>query len=190
LDCLGKAEYGGVAERLRALSLAKGRVERVREMRLRGISTITEAQVFAPAYWARWNAKFATAPRDVMNVHRMWNNGLDDEALARGEERALSKALTFSGGDPVHCVKTSGPGIAIRGAKSIIPEPRTTHHLPPAKGTFLSCIQREEFYFALTPSPQMLVRPASSCYATRGRASISGTTSEGRSGEVTDGSTG
>ncbi len=40
-----------------------------------------------------------------------------DEALARREERTLSKALTFSAGGAVHCVRTSGAGIALRGAK-------------------------------------------------------------------------
>ncbi len=43
--------------------------------------------------------------------------------------------------------------------------------------------------FAVRPRPRMLVRPAPACYATRGRASISGATGEGRSGEVNDGST-
>ena len=107
---------------------AKGRVERanqtlqdrlVREMRLRGISTIEEAQAFAPTFMARWNARFALAPRDGEDAHRPWKHGLDalDETLARREERTLSKALTFSVGGAVHCVKTSGPGIALRGAK-------------------------------------------------------------------------
>ena len=35
----------------------------------------------------------------------------------RREERTLSKALTFSAGGAVHCVRTSGAGIALRGAK-------------------------------------------------------------------------
>jgi hypothetical protein len=42
----------------------------------------------------------------------------------RREERVLSKAVTFSIGGAVHCVKTSGPGIAMRGAKI------TLLHLP------------------------------------------------------------
>src|SRR5271166_258148 len=130
----GKTEFGRVAERLRIELItaltpqAKGRVERanqtlqdrlVREMRLRGISTIEEAQAFAPTFMARWNARFALAPRDGEDAHRPWKHGLDalDETLARREERTLSKALTFSVGGAVHCVKTSGPGIALRGAK-------------------------------------------------------------------------
>jgi transposase len=130
----GKTEFGRVAERLRIELItaltpqAKGRVERanqtlqdrlVREMRLRGISTIEEAQAFAPTFMARWNARFVVEPRDGEDAHRPWKHGLDalDEALARREQRTLSKALTFSAGGAVHCVKTSGPGIALRGAK-------------------------------------------------------------------------
>jgi transposase len=137
----GKTELGRVSERLRIELInaltpqAKGRVERanqtlqdrlVREMRLRGISSIEEAQAFTPAFIAAWNEKFAVPPRDSQDAHRPWTKGADalEEALARREERVLSKALTFSVGGAVHCVKTSGPGIAMRGAKI------TLLHLP------------------------------------------------------------
>jgi transposase len=130
----GKTEFGRVAERLRidlihALTpQAKGRVERanqtlqdrlVKEMRLRGISSIEEAQAFAPIFIAAWNAKFAAPPRESEDAHRPWTDGPEalEEALARREERTLSKALTFSAGGAVHCVRTSGPGIALRGAR-------------------------------------------------------------------------
>ena len=36
------------------------------------------------------------------------------------EERTLSKALTFSYGGTKYCVKTSGPGTAMRGAKVLV----------------------------------------------------------------------
>jgi hypothetical protein len=53
------------------------------------------------------------------DAHRPWADNLQalDEALARREERTLSKALTFSAGGALHCVRTSGAGIALRGAK-------------------------------------------------------------------------
>ncbi len=130
----GKTEFGRVSERLRIELInaltpqAKGRVERanqtlpdrlVREMRLRGISPIEEAQAFTPAVIAAWNEKFAVPPRDSQDAHRPWTKGADalEEALARREERVLSKALTFSVGGAVHFVKTGGPGIAMRGAR-------------------------------------------------------------------------
>jgi transposase len=130
----GKTEFGRVAERLRIELInaltpqAKGRVERanqtlqdrlVREMRLRGISTIEAAQSFAPTFTAWWNAKFAVPARVDEDAHRPWKKGPDalEEALAWREERTLSKALTFSAGGALHCVKTAGAGIALRGAK-------------------------------------------------------------------------
>ena len=81
----GKTELGRVSERLRIELInaltpqAKGRVERanqtlqdrlVREMRLRGISSIEEAQAFTPAFIAAWNEKFAVPPRDSQDAHR------------------------------------------------------------------------------------------------------------------------
>ncbi len=130
----GMTEFGRVAERLRIELInaltpqAKGRVERanqtlqdrlVREMRLRGISAIEAAQAFAPAFIAMFNAKFAAPPQDGEDAHRPWTQGAEalDAALARREERTLSKALTFSVGGALYCVTTNGPGIAMRGAK-------------------------------------------------------------------------
>ena len=130
----GKTEFGRVVERLDIALInattpqAKGRVERanqtlqdrlVKEMRLRGISTIQDAQAFAPAFIALWNARQAKPPRDETDAHRAWTKGLDalEEALAEHAERVLSKALNFSVGGALYCVRTDGPGIALRGAK-------------------------------------------------------------------------
>ena len=91
----------------------------VREMRLRGISSMAAAQAFVPVFIALWNARFARPPRDAQDAHHPWTDAgaALDEALARREERTLSKALTFSAGGAVHCVRTPGPGMALRGAK-------------------------------------------------------------------------
>lgn len=130
----GLTEFGRVAERLRIELIqattpqAKGRVERanqtlqdrlIKEMRLRGISDIAAAQGFAGEFIALWNGKFARPARDAADAHRPWTKDVDalDEALARREERVLSKGLTFSVGGKVHCIKTSGPGTALRGAR-------------------------------------------------------------------------
>jgi transposase len=136
----GKTAFGRVADRLEIVPIhaltpqAKGRVERanqtlqdrlVKEMRLHGgINSIEAANEFAPAFMARWNAKFAVPPRDATSAHRPWTKtevALDDD-LARHEERVLSKALTFRSSGTLYCVKTSGPGTALRGAKV------TLHH--------------------------------------------------------------
>jgi hypothetical protein len=130
----GLTEFGRVAERLRieliqaATPQAKGRVERanqtlqdrlVKEMRLRGVCGIEGAQAFAPEFVALWNERFAKPPREVASAHRPWVKTPEalDEALARREQRTLSKALTFSAGGSVYCIKTAGPGMALRGAR-------------------------------------------------------------------------
>ena len=130
----GFTEFGRVLERLRIELIhattpqAKGRVERanqtlqdrlIKEMRLAVVSSIAEAQAFADGFLERWNKKFALAPRRAEDAHRRWSGSRADlaEALARREERTLSKALTFSAGATRYAVKTQGPGTALRGAK-------------------------------------------------------------------------
>lgn len=137
----GKTEFGRVAARLAIVPIhaltpqAKGRVERanqtlqdrlVKEMRLAGIASIEAANAFVPLFMTRWAAKFAVPPRDAASAHRPWTQSpaaLDDE-LARREERVLSKALTFRASGTMYCVRTTGPGTALRGARV------TLHHFP------------------------------------------------------------
>ena len=107
---------------------AKGRVERanqtlqdrlIKEMRLAGISDMAGAQAFLPGFMARHNHRRAVQPKHAGDAHRPWTHGIAalDAALAIHEPRTLSKALTFSAGGAVHCIKTAGAGIALRGAK-------------------------------------------------------------------------
>ena len=130
----GKTEFGRVVARLdigliTALTpQAKGRVERanqtlqdrlIKEMRLNGIDGIEVAHAFLPGFIRKHNEKFAVPPRDATPAHRPWTKTEDelDETLARREERVLTKALTFSSGGKKYCVKTQGPGTALRGAR-------------------------------------------------------------------------
>jgi len=130
----GKTEFGRVVERLdigliNALTpQAKGRVERanqtlqdrlIKEMRLCNIDSIEAVQAFLPVFVLRYNEKFGVPPRDETQAHRPWTKTEDelDGTLARREERVLTKALTFSSGGKKYCVKTAGPGTAMRGAR-------------------------------------------------------------------------
>ena len=136
----GKTEFGRVVERLgieliNALTpQAKGRVERanqtlqdrlVKEMRSGGFPRWRRRRRSAGVH-RRVEREVRGAAARQPRAHRPWTKSADEleEALARREERVLSKALTFSDGGAVHCVKTSGPGIAMRGAKM------TLLHLP------------------------------------------------------------
>jgi transposase len=135
----GKTEFGRVADRLGIAVIhartpqAKGRVERanqtlqdrlVKEMRLRNISSMEAANGFSPTFIESFNKRFAGPPRDDAWAFRPWTDTPEalDAALARREERVLSKALTFSSAGTKYCVNSSGPGTALRGARV------TLHH--------------------------------------------------------------
>ncbi|MCM7512097.1 ISNCY family transposase [Enterobacter hormaechei] len=85
-------------------SSAKGRVERahltlqdrlVKELRLRGISSVDAANHFADEFMTDYNRRFAKAPRHDFDVHRPLEN--DDDLAAFftwREQRRVSKSLT------------------------------------------------------------------------------------------------
>ncbi|HXD84193.1 MAG TPA: ISNCY family transposase [Rudaea sp.] len=85
-------------------SPAKGRVERahhtlqdrlVKELRLRGISTVAEANAYAPCFMAAYNARFAKPPKSEFDAHRPLRADEDlDVLLTWRAPRKVSKSLT------------------------------------------------------------------------------------------------
>jgi transposase len=85
-------------------SPAKGRVERahltlqdrlVKELRLRGISTMADANAYAPAFMAAYNARFAKPPKSGFDAHRPLRDDEDlDTLLTWREPRKVTKSLT------------------------------------------------------------------------------------------------
>lgn len=85
-------------------SPAKGRVERahltlqdrlVKELRLRGISTIGDANAWVPTFIAAYNARFAKPPRSDFDAHRPLRVDESLELLMTWREtRRVSKSLT------------------------------------------------------------------------------------------------
>ena len=85
-------------------SPAKGRVEQahhtlqdrlVKELRLRNISTIAEANGYAPSFMAAYNARFAKVPKSAFDAHRPLRADEDlDVLLTWRAPRKVSKALT------------------------------------------------------------------------------------------------
>jgi hypothetical protein len=68
----------------------------VKELRLRGISTIEAANAFAPEFMADFNARFGKEPRNPKDMHRpLAEHENLDGALCRKEVRTLSHALTL-----------------------------------------------------------------------------------------------
>lgn len=86
-------------------SQAKGRVERanltlqdrlVKELRLRGISTMDDANSFAPHFMADFNRRFAKPPKSDYNAHRAVRSDEDlDLIFAWRSPRCVSKSLTL-----------------------------------------------------------------------------------------------
>ncbi|MCX5545332.1 ISNCY family transposase [Paraburkholderia sp. CNPSo 3076] len=86
-------------------SPAKGRVERahltlqdrlVKELRLRGISTIEAANAYAPAFMAAYNARFAKPPRSAFDAHRPLRTDEDLDAILTWRVlRKVSDSLTL-----------------------------------------------------------------------------------------------
>ena len=87
-------------------SQAKGRVERanrtlqdrlVKELRLAGISDMHAGNAFLPAFMARYNARFAIAPRRPDNLHRALNVEPDRlrDILCLRDERHVDGNLTL-----------------------------------------------------------------------------------------------
>jgi len=130
----GLTEFGRVVGRLKIQNIkamtpqAKGRVERanqtlqdrlVKEMRLKAVSSMEQAQAFAEQFISIWNGKFARVPLDPNDAHRPWTNGEAalDEAMARRENRTLSKNLTFSLDGRIFSVVPYGTGMGMRYAK-------------------------------------------------------------------------
>ncbi len=83
---------------------AKGRVERVnrtlqdrlvKEMRLRGISSIDAANEFLEEYMEKHNALFAKSPGERGNVHRSIEGLCLEQVLCVRETRILSKDFTI-----------------------------------------------------------------------------------------------
>jgi len=85
---------------------AKGRVERlfgtlqdrlIKEMRVRGISSMAEANRFlAEEFIPFWDQRFSKAPMQSLDAHRPLPEGIDLQRLfAETEERAIANDFTF-----------------------------------------------------------------------------------------------
>lgn len=113
---------------------AKGRVERVnqtlqdrlvKELRLRGISSLAAGNRYLPEFMADFNGRFAVVPRDAVDAHRPL---LPQDNLARlltvQELRTLSKNLTLNYQNVVYQIQTARPSYALRNAQVVVREDR------------------------------------------------------------------
>lgn len=111
---------------------AKGRVEKVngtlqdrlvKEMRLKGISTIREGNKFLPEFVQQYNRKFAVEPVSPKDAHRtlLPSENLR-KILVKRNVRLLSKNLEFQYKNRSYQVKTQRPTYSMRHAPVIVTE--------------------------------------------------------------------
>ena len=109
---------------------AKGRVERVnqtlqdrlvKEMRLRGISSMEAGNAYLPEFITDFNQRFAVEPRSAVNAHRALT-AKDDLAtvLTWQETRTISKNLTVQFDKVVYQIQTERPSYALRNAHVMV----------------------------------------------------------------------
>lgn len=112
---------------------AKGRVERanktlqdrlVKELRLRAINTIEEANAFLPAFMADYNRRFGKAPAQPNNAHRPVLHSRQELnlILCRHHQRKLSKNLCFQFQNREYQLQGYGNGYRLRGASVTVCE--------------------------------------------------------------------
>jgi hypothetical protein len=109
---------------------AKGRVERViqtlqdrlpKEMRLRGISNMTDGNAYLPEFMADLNQRFAVEPRSSVNAHRPLTAKEDlARILTWQETRTLSKNLTLQFQKTVYQIQTNRPSYALHNAQVLV----------------------------------------------------------------------
>lgn len=113
---------------------AKGRVERsnrilqdrlVKELRLRNISTIEEANAFLPTFIEDYNHRFAVIPKSSANAHRPLLQTHDlDQIFTIQQTRHLSKNLTLQYKNVTYQIISDKQSYVLRGMKVMVCENR------------------------------------------------------------------
>lgn len=111
---------------------AKGRVERmnltlqdrlVKELRLRNISTIEDANDYLPTFMAHYNAKFMRIPKSKQDAHRpLSKEEILSEIFVIRSDRKISKNLEVTYNNHVYQITSSGPSYRLQGAAVTVTE--------------------------------------------------------------------
>ena len=128
---------------------AKGRIERlfktvqdrlVKELRLRGISTMGQGNMFLEGYREAFNEQFAKQPADAEDAHRqlMHNDRQMKLILSKQCQRVLSKNLICQYRNVQYSVQRKSPGYSLRGARVTVCEHRDGEVVLLYKGRELS----------------------------------------------------
>ena len=89
----------------------------IKEMRLKKISNIQDANIYTKEFIEAYNKKFGVKPASGNDVHRLLRDDEDiEDTLANHENRVLSKNLTFQYRNIIYQIKTQGEERRLRHA--------------------------------------------------------------------------
>jgi len=157
---------------------AKGRVERanqtlqdrlVKELRLRGISDIANANAYLPEFREDFNRRFVVVPRSQHNAHRplLPLENLD-LILTHQETRCLSKNLTVQANNILYQIQSNHPTYTLRKAQVTVcenvkgevvilykgkPLPYTIYHKPQRQAEIVSSKTLDHYLPLPKPPP-------------------------------------
>jgi len=112
---------------------AKGRVERanrvlqdrlVKELRLKGIDTIDEANAYLPTFMADYNKRFAVSPASPEDAHRcdIPEASIRSLIFSHQESRRISKQLEVSYKNVIYQIQTDKPSYTMRNSSVLVSE--------------------------------------------------------------------
>jgi transposase len=114
----------GIEHILASTPQAKGRVEKlnltlqdrlVKEMRLKGISSIEEGNAFLPEFTKKYIDKFSVEPRSKVNMHHRLSRAIDlSKILCVKKVRVLSKNLTCQYKNTLYQIKSNKSAYRLR----------------------------------------------------------------------------
>jgi len=129
-DSNGLTQFGRAMEELSIECIfaesapAKGRVEKVnqtlqdrlvKEMRLRGICSMEQANGYVEEFMVVFNKKFSVVPKSPVNMHReLLPTHNINEILCEKHTRMLSKQLSISYENTIYQIQTERPTYAMR----------------------------------------------------------------------------
>lgn len=139
-DSQGKTHFGKAMETLGIeliaanTAQAKGRVEKanltlqdrlVKELRLRKINSIKEANKYLPQFMKEFNQKFSVVPKNPKDAHRPLLPTENLEAiLAKKHQRTLSYNLELQYLNKIYQIQTKRPTYSMRKARVTVAENR------------------------------------------------------------------
>lgn len=141
---------------------AKGRVERANrtlqdrlkcEFRLRGITTIEEANVYCKEFMKEYNENFSKKPMSAFDAHRSLEGYDLDRILCREEERTLNSFATFQFNNNSYQIQGISEYRRLKGKKVEVRLTRSSQMRVFLDGNEVKCLPLSQVILPEHPSP-------------------------------------